>query len=136
MSSYLEKALTSGEVVKYRASLSAVPYYFNLVALVLAPGTLGAVFLISWAWYSIDNANTDLVITNKRVIAKFGIFRRKTLEMNLAKIESIAVLQGVIGRLFNYGAIIVIGTGGTKEIIPRISKPLEFRREYSELQGQ
>lgn len=36
--------------------------------------------------------------------------------------------QGILGRIFGYGTIIVTGTGGTKEPFRNIAAPLEFRR--------
>ncbi|RYM60781.1 hypothetical protein BSQ98_19130 [Serratia liquefaciens] len=67
---------------------------------------------------------TELALTNKRIIAKFGFIRRSTVELRLEKVESIGVDQSILG----YGTIVVKGTGGTATPIPSISKPLEFRR--------
>ena len=53
--------------------------------------------------------------------------RRHTLELLPGKVETIGVEQGISGRTFNYGTIIVTGTGGTKELFPVIAKLLEFR---------
>jgi len=78
----------------------------------------------------LDRAVTELVITNRRIIAKFGFLRRRTIGLNLAKIESIRVDQGLLGRMLDFGDIVVVGTGGSREPIPGISRPLEFRRQY------
>jgi uncharacterized membrane protein YdbT with pleckstrin-like domain len=45
------------------------------------------------------------------VIAKFGFISRSTVELNIHKIESIQVDQGIFGRLFNFSSIIVAGAG-------------------------
>jgi len=79
---------------------------------------------------------TELSITNKRVIAKFGLFRRSIIEMKLAKVESVQVHQGIRGRLFNYGSLIVSGAGNPMAPVPSISNPLEFRRKVMETQDQ
>ena len=94
---------------------------------------LGGVFVLPPI---IASLTTELVITNRRVIAKFGLIRRNTIELNLSKIESIRVEQSILGRLLNYGTVFLIGTGGSKEPIPRISHPLEFRRRYDEILSQ
>jgi hypothetical protein len=47
----------------------------------------------------------------------------------LPKVEAIQVDQGILGRIFNYGTITIVGTGGTKEPFRGIAKPLEFRRQ-------
>lgn len=75
----------------------------------------------------------EFAITNKRVIVKTGLISRRTLEMNLSKIESVNVDQGILGRILGYGTIRIIGTGGTREAFPNIIKPLEFRKTFQEL---
>jgi uncharacterized membrane protein YdbT with pleckstrin-like domain len=77
---------------------------------------------------------TEMAITNKRVIAKFGFISRRTVEINLQRIESIQVHQGLFGRIFNYGSIVVAGAGNPQAPIPGISDPMGFRRSFSESQ--
>ena len=72
--------------------------------------------------------STELAVTNRRVIAKFGLIARRTVEMNLAKIESVRVEQSVMGRLFGFGSLIVTGTGATMDPIRYIVDPIGFRR--------
>lgn len=81
----------------------------------------------------IDKYTDEFVITNKRVIIKTGLISRRTLEMNLSKIESVNVDQGILGRILGYGTIRIIGTGGTKEAFHKILQPLEFRKKFQEL---
>ncbi len=81
----------------------------------------------------IQRALSDFVITNSRIIIKTGFIARSTFEMNLSKIESVNVDQSVTGRIFNYGSITIIGTGGTKETFHNISRPLDFRKAFQEL---
>jgi uncharacterized membrane protein YdbT with pleckstrin-like domain len=76
----------------------------------------------------IRRASTELAVTTRRVIAKFGFISRSTVELNLAKIESVRVEQTVTGRIFNYGSIIVTGTGSTMDPIPFIADPIRFRQ--------
>ena len=127
---YIDNALIRGESVIARASISwwaMLPSTILAVLLIatmfLAP--LGILLLILSAlriW------STELAITNKRVIAKFGLIRRNTVELRLDRIEGLRVNQGVFGRIFNYGSIVVSGTGVTQAPIPAISKPMDFRR--------
>lgn len=73
------------------------------------------------------------MVTNKRIIVKIGIFSRRTLEMNLNKIESVNVDQNIFGRMFGYGTITIIGTGGTREAFPNIGDAVEFRKRFQEV---
>ena len=72
---------------------------------------------------------TEMAVTNKRVIVKSGLANRRTIELLLPRIESIAVEEPALGRLLGYGTVIVRGTGGTPEVFPQIARPLEFREQ-------
>jgi hypothetical protein len=56
------------------------------------------------------------------------VFSTRSVELLLNKIEAIAVNQSFIGRAFDYGDIVITGSGGTREAFPRIQGPLAFRR--------
>ena len=81
----------------------------------------------------LDRYTDEFAVTNRRVIVKTGLISRRTLEMNLNKIESVNVDQSIFGRMLGYGTITIIGTGGTRESFPDISNPLKFRKKFQEL---
>jgi len=70
---------------------------------------------------------TELAVTNRRVIAKFGWIMRNTVELNLSRVESLTVNQSIFGRMFNFGTLTINGVGGIRTPIPIIDNPLEFR---------
>ena len=76
---------------------------------------------------------TEFAITNHRVIAKRGFIRRRTIEILLAKVESIGINQNILGRIMNFGSITVVGTGGTKEIFRTIAKPMEVKKKVNKI---
>ena len=78
--------------------------------------------------------SSELVITNSRVLIKTGIVRRQTLEMFVTKIESIAIEQGFLARIFDYGTVIIRGTGGFEEPFETIAHPIEFRNWVQRMQ--
>jgi uncharacterized membrane protein YdbT with pleckstrin-like domain len=80
-------------------------------------------------------ATDEFGITNKRVIVKTGLFSRKTVEMNLNKIESVNVHQSLLSRMLDYGTITIIGTGGTREMFHQIAHPIHFRKTFQEVSG-
>jgi len=65
-------------------------------------------------------------------MVKRGALSRRTLEMNLRQIETVSVDQGLLQRMMDYGTVTIAGTGSTKEILPRITHPLEFRNKLME----
>ena len=128
--SYVDNALIKGEQIIYRARVSwwaALPATVISVLLsltfILIPVAIVIMAVVCLRIYS-----TELAITNKRVIAKFGFIRRNTVELKLDRIEGLRVNQGIFGRIFNYGSVVVSGTGVTQAPIPAIDRPLEFRR--------
>ena len=102
----------------------------NVGNVVLALGILIAMLKAIPAW--IDRATSEFAVTNKRVIIKVGWIQRRSLETLLTKVEGIEVNQGIWGRIFDYGTIIITGTGGSKEPFERIGAPLIFRRKVQE----
>jgi uncharacterized membrane protein YdbT with pleckstrin-like domain len=133
MASYIESALTKGEQVVYQGKVSVWSMgALLLIGLILLP--LYGLGLIFWAIAAIRYLTTELAITNKRVIAKFGLISRATIEINLQKIESIQVRQGILGRICNYGSIVVAGAGSPQAPVPGISDPMKFRRAFIDTQ--
>jgi len=145
---YVEKNLMPGEEVAYRATLHWIIYFvpalLGMVGLILllssignrnrAPvAGLGVLLLVLSGLIALSRwitaRTSEFAVTNKRVIIKFGLVRRHTLELLLSKVESIGVDQGILGRIVGYGSIVVIGTGGTKEPFKNIAEPLEFRKQ-------
>lgn len=133
MGSYVKLNLVKGEKIQYEGKTSLWSLSPRIIiGLILLPiFGLGLLFLIPAA---ITYFTTELAITNKRVIAKFGLIRRDTIEMNITKIESIQIEQGVLGRIFNYGSIVIAGAGDPKAPILGISDPLKFRKVFFEVQ--
>jgi uncharacterized membrane protein YdbT with pleckstrin-like domain len=71
---------------------------------------------------------TEFAITDRRILIKTGILNRRSLEVILSKVESIAVEQSIWGRMLNFGTIVVKGTGGTRQPFSTIATPFEFRK--------
>ena len=88
---------------------------------------VGIVTLWLWLKAFIDRVSTEFAVTSRRVIYKDKLIRRRTSEMNLAAVESVDVVQGIFGRILDFGEVRVHGTGGTWEPHPLISDPLTFR---------
>lgn len=150
MASYVQSALMPGEEIIYQGKCSLRAFWLSfLVGLFFALVLIGddsmskdarngmTVFvLFLFARPFIHKWTTELAITNKRVIAKFGLISRRTVEINLVKIESIQVRQGILGRILNYGSIIVSGAGNPQAPIPNIKNPMKFRMEFNKVVDQ
>ena len=133
MGSYVDGALMGGEKVLLEGHISL----WSMFGLILGGAILLPLFgagLILWGIAYVRYKSTELAITNKRVIAKFGFIRRSTVEMNLAKVETLEVHQGIAGRIFNYGSLVISGGGNAQAPIPGISDPLAFRKTFMQAQ--
>lgn len=135
MASYIDGTLIKDEKVIYIGNISlwSLAPLIALGFLTLALFGLGLIF---WIMAFIRYKTTELAFTNKRVIAKFGFISRQTIELNISKVESIQVNQGILGRIFNFGTLIVSGAGNPQAPIPGISDPMSFRRAFMESQDQ
>ena len=132
MASYLEGALIAGEKILHQGRVSWWSVWHLLAAgIILLPVAVGIVF-IACAWIRVKA--TELAITDKRVIAKFGFISRNTMEISIQKVESIQVQQSLIGRMLDFGTLIISGTGTSHAPIPAISDPMAFRRAFLEAQ--
>ncbi len=128
--SYIDDSLIEGEVVLHRARVSWWSQAGMLVLGALLLAVVVGLFLLLAAWIKVHS--TELAITNRRVIAKFGFIKRDTVEINLEKVEALRVEQGFWGRMLNFGTILMSGTGGSIEPIANIADPLVFRRKFME----
>ena len=128
--SYIDDSLIEGETIIHRARVSWWSQFGLLVlgALLLVV-VIGLFFLIA-AWIAVRS--TEIAITNRRVIAKFGFIKRDTVEINLEKVEALRVEQGFLGRMLNYGTIFISGAGTSVAPIRNIADPLVFRRKFME----
>jgi uncharacterized membrane protein YdbT with pleckstrin-like domain len=147
---YAERVLQTGETIVYRARLHWIVYLGGIVcvaaavilaiaAVVMYPeavrvGLLLAaaialflgLFQLLRAWFVV--ANTEIIVTTRRVIYKTGFISRNTVEMNLDKVESVLVQQGLLGRMLGFGTVIVRGVGSGLEPMYRVAAPLELHR--------
>lgn len=142
--SYIDRNLLQGEQVVYRTRLHWLlfmgPVLFIVIVLLPSAWLLVSSAWSSYAWIPIALAvlillptfikrqSSDFAVTNKRVMMKVGVFNTRSIELLLGKVEAIAVEQSLLGRIFDYGDIVITGSGGTKESFAYIQAPLAFRR--------
>ena len=142
---YIDENLMNGEQVVHRSKLHWIvflgPLIFTIISFMFLAGGRGSAlsggpfYLIALIWAVsafISFKTSEFGITNKRVLIKVGFIRRNSLETLLTKVEGIQVNQGILGRIFNYGTIMVKGTGGTSNPFHKIEAPMEFRKKVQE----
>jgi uncharacterized membrane protein YdbT with pleckstrin-like domain len=148
---YVERHLLPNERVIYKTKLHwilfAKPACLTLLGLVLTVA-LGALVRVEWLWYlsllvivaglvwgaihAVELLTSEFAVTTTRLIFKVGLIGRYTTELLLGKVESIGVQQTLIGRVLNYGDLVVTGTGGAREVFRRVRDPISFRNHVQQ----
>ena len=124
--SYVKSTLVTGEQIQYEGHFH---WMDRLVAWILFPVGVG-IFLI------ISMRTTEMAVTNRRLIYKRGWIARKTEELGLQRIGEVNLIQGILGRLLNYGKVQVRGLGGGDIALPKMGSPMRFKRALQEAQAQ
>lgn len=98
---------------------------------------LVSLFLLLGAY--VRRHTTELAITNRRIIAKYGVIGRSTYEIMLNRVTGANFDQPLWGRLLGYGTILVHGAGGDVSPFDGVEEPQKFQRaliKVLERQGQ
>jgi uncharacterized membrane protein YdbT with pleckstrin-like domain len=121
--------IVAGIIAAMHPDPHAVPVLNIMVLTVAALIFLAGLALNLRAWFR--RLTTEVAVTDRRIIYKRGLINRHTVEMHMDKVESVDVDQSILGRIFNYGDIIIRGTGETVEPLRGIDRPLDFRNHVT-----
>lgn len=139
----LENMLVKGEEVVLRAQvhkaiywrsvcviLIAIALFFYVKPLSMLIGIAGAVMLcvaILTQHYLL------LVVTNKRILARYGLLQMDVVDIRLSKVESIDLERMLLGHIFGYSNVVVAGTGQRVIRVRYVANGEVFRRFYNEM---
>lgn len=147
MARYIDEILQPGEKVLYSTNAHWIFYLPAIVgwavALVLVAASVtfppiaviglpaAAVIAVVALYFTVKGwfhrLTTETDVTDRRVVHKTGFIKRRTFEIALDKIESVDVEQTILGRIFNYGDVTIMGVGEGRQTISTIASPLAFR---------
>jgi uncharacterized membrane protein YdbT with pleckstrin-like domain len=151
MGRYIDEILQPGEKVLYSTNAHWIFYLPAIVAWIVALALLvasltvfaaipslvltalagAAVIAVVGLYYTVrgwfHRLTTETDVTDRRVVHKTGFIKRRTFEIALDKIESVDVEQSILGRIFNYGDVTIMGVGEGRQTISTIASPLAFR---------
>ena len=166
MSSYVEKVLLPDEKVVFAAYLHWVIYLQGLVITILGVIASYYSYIIAARIFGPDHMQqaghilsglsllvvicgvallfgafirqsaTELVLTDRRIIAKYGFISRATFEIMLSRITGANFDQTILGRCLGYGTILVHGAGGEISPIDLVANPQGFHRALIQVIGQ
>jgi hypothetical protein len=119
---YIEERLEPGETIVYKARVHRLSYIVAIVyfAIMMTPGKFSGL------------ASTRLALTNKRIIGKTGMLMRSSIDIPYKDVYTVTTQQGILGKLFDYGTLIVSGKNGDKVKFKGISEPIDVKIQIDE----
>lgn len=138
---YIEKNLMDGEHIVYEARQHWVIYWLPALLVVIAivqfvvpTGGTGLLLQCCFAllltlaavvWAVNIYGGRKYILTNMRLILKRGIVKRNSLDLILRRCEGVSISQSIMGRLLDYGTVIV-STGEVTNSFSHIENPVKF----------
>lgn len=142
--SYVDQHLLAGETILWKgtihwkvylaplllslfvfAPLMVLAFVSGVPLVAIAPNAV-VVILFGVAW--LKRRSSEFAVTSTRVIIKVGVIQTRSIELQLSKLEAVTVNQGLAGKVFGFGEIVITGSGGTKEQFSGIQSPFKFRQ--------
>jgi len=144
--SFIEKNLANNEKIVYRAKLHWWIYAKGILLFILGivigeaaggnsgglafGGLISFVGIISLLSAFMRGSSSEFAVTNRKVILKTGVLKRKLVELQLNRAEGLRVDQGILGRILNYGSLVVTSGNVTESFSP-IANPYEFKKQIN-----
>lgn len=126
MSMYVEQNLGRDEVIVAKAvihPISVIVSWIGAAIFLIIACTLPNMIkwfgfflfimvLISAISKTISVSTSELAVTNKKLIGKFGLINTKSMDAPLNKVQNISVSSGLFGKMFGYGHISIHTASG------------------------
>ncbi|MEM6527587.1 MAG: PH domain-containing protein [Chloroflexota bacterium] len=145
--SYIEENLILGEILAHKTRLhwwsmirvsirATIISFIILGILALSTGTgiwfilLPFMILIPGLSGLMRYLTTEIGITDRRILGKKGVIRRKITDLTIDKIETVEVEETIIGRLLGFQTLVIVGTGGTNTEFEMIPNAKRFRMAF------
>jgi uncharacterized membrane protein YdbT with pleckstrin-like domain len=104
----------------------------NGLPLAIIGAVLAALMALIVLSLIVRRATTEFGLTDKRIVIKSGWVTTQVREMPLGKVEATRIEQGLLGKVFGFGSLVIIGSGGTRRYCETIGKPFEFYKSVQE----
>ncbi|MGB4057045.1 MAG: PH domain-containing protein [Alphaproteobacteria bacterium] len=93
---------------------------------------LAVVALLMAAYAYIRKEILMLVVTNKRVLVRYGLLQVDVVDLHFDKIESVELERMLPGYIMGYANVVIMGTGQRYVVIPFVANGIQIRRAYNE----
>ncbi|MEA2003480.1 MAG: PH domain-containing protein [archaeon] len=126
----IEPHLQKEEKIKYEGTPELIGYFWWFaVALLITIWTV-IIPVIIIAIVVLNKSSTKYVITNKRIAGRYGIISEDFKTATFKHITSVRTKQGVIGKIFKFGNVIIDSSGsgiGVDFIWKHVKNPIEVK---------
>lgn len=102
-------------------------------AILIIPALLTFVYFIGLIWLIpriIRMLTTELSLSNKRLVGKYGLINTKAMDSPLNKINSVSVESGLFGKIFGYGTV-TVNTASTTYVFKFVKGAANFKNMIS-----
>jgi len=135
--SYIDENLIDNEKVIHIGKLHFMSFFLGamiiIIGVLFGETEIGGWIILTGVLVFIANLinyfKAEYGVTNKRVIMKTGVLRKKVVDLQYSQLESVQYNQGILGGIFGYGQIVITGTGGTKFKFPNIKNANDFKNK-------
>ena len=131
---YIEETLPDNEEIALKFKFNSTYENLYLIASILL-SFVGIGLLLLLQWYILFK-NTEMAITNLRIIKKVGWISQKTEELALSKIEEVRLSRGILQRILGAGDITVSGTGSNEIKFGWIADPIQAQKTLNQLKNE
>ncbi len=115
-------------------AMAFIPTLFVGTKDAMVVGEIGIMMFGGFAFFCYFSSKAvEMVVTNKRVILKKGIFIHNTDELRLEKVESTNIKKSLFGLILGYGTIVFTGTGNKVIKFEGIDNPQKIKNEIDDI---
>ena len=140
----IDGMLVKGEEIVARADIHPLGIYWKAIAVFIFAVLVGllvfelGILLAITAFAMFVHATLKkeilmLVLTNKRMLFRYGILQVDVVDMRFPKIESVELERMAPGYLMGYSNVVIMGTGQRYVVIPYVGNGPEIRQAYNNL---
>lgn len=140
----VEELFVEGEDAVIRAHIHDAIYWKSAAVFILAilvalfvvveiGALLAFVSILMFVHALFKKEILQLVLTNKRAFARYGLLQVDVVDIQFSKIESIELERMLPGFVFGYSNVVIMGTGNRYIVIPYVRNALAMRRAYNKI---
>ena len=140
---FIQDRLVEGEEILNVAEISPYIYWQSIAVTIIAvlfyflAPNLGIYLLfvagLTALYAAARKAILLLVLTNKRILARYGLLQMDVVDLHFDKLESIELEQMPTGMIMGYHRVAIQGTGNRYISIPYVMNAPKIRKSYNEI---